>query len=257
MRTEKSTYLTAGQLADYERDGFLVVRRMVSALEIAGLSRAIDAIAARAPVFGKEMFYYEDCLKEKGRRILSRIEKFADYDEALRDFVTADRMIGPASELLGEPAVLFKEKVNFKLPGGGGFLPHQDIQPGWDDYAPFFISALVPIDDSTIENGCLRLAAGHHKKGLIGRKWKPLQGDELKGIEFRNYPMAPGDVAFFDCFVPHESKPNLTDEPRRNLYLTYNRLGDGDHREKYFADKRKSFPPDNEREPGKQYVFRV
>ena len=28
-------------------------------------------------------------------------------------------------------------------------------------------------------------------------------------------------------------------------------------REQYFAAKRKSFPPDNEREPGATYVFRV
>ena len=29
------------------------------------------------------------------------------------------------SDLFDEPAVLFKEKINFKLPGGGGFLAHQ------------------------------------------------------------------------------------------------------------------------------------
>ena len=41
------------------------------------------------------------------------------------------------------------------------------------------------------------------------------------------------------------------------LYVTYNRLTEGDHRERYFAEKRQNFPPDIEREPGKNYVFRV
>jgi len=41
------------------------------------------------------------------------------------------------------------------------------------------------------------------------------------------------------------------------LYVTYNRLSEGDHRRQYYIDKRKSFPPDCEREPGKEYVFRV
>ena len=41
------------------------------------------------------------------------------------------------------------------------------------------------------------------------------------------------------------------------LYVTYNPAAEGDHRERYFADKRASFPPDIEREPGKAYVFRV
>ncbi len=62
---------------------------------------------------------------------------------------------------------------------------------------------------------------------------------------------------FFDSFAPHRSAPNLTDRPRRALYVTYNRASEGDHRARYVADKRANFPPDIEREPGKTYVFRV
>ena len=249
--------LTPQQLDAFKRDGFLVIRGLYDAREIAALSRSIDVLAAAPPEMGKQMAYFEDSLVEKGRKILSRIEKFVEYNPDLRDFVLADKMVGRVSELMGEPAKLFKEKINFKLPGGDGFAPHQDIQPGWDDYADFFISVLVTVDKSTVENGCLELAAGHHTRGLIGRKWKPLEGRELEGIRFVKYPMEPGDVAFFDCFVPHQSEPNLTDKPRRNLYLTYNRAGSGDWREKYFSDKRQSYPPDYERESGKEYRFRV
>jgi ectoine hydroxylase-related dioxygenase (phytanoyl-CoA dioxygenase family) len=116
---------------------------------------------------------------------------------------------------------------------------------------------LIAIDPNTVENGCIELAAGQHRRGLIGRRWQPLAGDELTGVEFAAYAMEPGDVAFFDCFTPHQSKPNLTSRPRRNLYLTYNRAADGDWREQYFSDKRKSYPPDFERDPDATYVFRV
>lgn len=249
--------LSSQQLNDFRRDGFLVIRGLYDRREIAEVSRWIDELAARPAEPGKEMVYFEDSLKEKGKRILSRIEKFSDFHPAFRGFILDEKMTGRASELLGAPAVLFKEKINFKMPGGDGFKPHQDIQPGWDDYADFFLSVLVTIDDSTVENGCLELAAGHHTRGLIGQKWKPLEAAELEGITFVKYPMKPGDVAFFDCFVPHQSAPNLTDKPRRNLYLTFNRGGAGDHRERYFADKRKNFPPDAEREAGKSYQFRV
>ena len=252
-----SGYLSDKELSDYRRDGFVVVRGMYSPAEIRALSDRIDAFSTRKPEFGKQMVYWEDSLLEKGKRVLSRIEKFTDYDEGLKELVCDSRMTGRAADLLGDRPVLFKEKINFKLSGGGGFTPHQDIQPGWDEYAPFFLSALVTVDNSTVENGCLELAAGHHTRGLIGRKWQPLEGEELRGIEFKHYPMAPGDVAFFDCFVPHQSKPNLTPEARRNIYLTFNRAADGDHREKYFTDKRNNYPPDNEREAGKEYIFKV
>jgi 2-aminoethylphosphonate dioxygenase len=70
-------------------------------------------------------------------------------------------------------------------------------------------------------------------------------------------PTAPGDVLFFDSYVPHASKPNLTGAPRRILYLTYNLAAHGDHRLQYFAEKRAAFPPDVERDGTKEYVFRV
>ena len=251
------SYLTGTQLQLFDRDGFLIIPGFYDGSETAELSRAIDSLAAAAPEPGGPMVYFEDSLSEKGKRILSRIEKFTEASPGLSRFVRGDRMMGTVARLLGQPAVLFKEKINFKLPGGGGFTPHQDIQPGWDDYAKYFISVLVTVDESTPENGCLELSAGHHKRGMIGRKWAPLEGSELEGVTFKKYPMRPGDVAFFDCFVPHQSAPNLTSRPRRNLYLTFNRSGEGDARQRYFDDKRKSYPPDNERDPGKEYKFRV
>lgn len=253
----KSALLSSQQLDEFRRDGFVIIPRMYSAVEIAQVSQWVDELVARQPKLGEEMVYYEDSILKPGTKILSRIEKFADYHEGLRSFIRSERMSRCAEEFLGEPALLFKEKINFKMPGGAGFAPHQDIQPGWDAYADYFISVLVTIDKSTVANGCLELSAGHHRRGLIGRKWKPLEGDELKGVEFTKYPMEPGDVAFFDCFVPHQSQPNLTGKPRRNLYLTFSRRSQGDHRLQYFEDKRKSYPPDNEREAGKEYKFRV
>jgi hypothetical protein len=245
------------QLRHFERDGFLIVSRLFTPAEADALRASIDELASRPPEVGRQMAYFEDSVLVPGTRVLSRIERFAEYEPRLGSLVRDPRIVDLTSALLGDHAVLFKEKINFKMPGGGGFTPHQDIQPGWDTYASYFISVLIAIDDNTAENGCLELAAGHHRRGLIGRKWEPLEGGELEGIVFRPCPMAPGDVAFFDCFVPHQSLPNLTDRPRRNIYLTYNRRSEGDFRAQYFADKRKSYPPDFERDPAQTYVFRV
>ena len=249
--------LTSDQLRAFDRDGFVVVREAFDAREIGTYAAAIDALANRPPEIGRQMVYYEDSRTAPGMPVLSRIEKFVEYDGTLARAVFDSRIIDAASALIGDCAVLFKDKINFKLPGGSGFAAHQDIQPGWDSYAPYFLSVQMAIDANTIENGCLELAAGHHRRGLIGRRWEPLEGEELSGLEFVPYPMAPGDLVFFDCFTPHQSQPNRTSGPRRNLYLTFNRAADGDFRERYFADKRKSFPPDHERVPGAAYTFRV
>ncbi|MGH6948610.1 MAG: phytanoyl-CoA dioxygenase family protein [Kiloniellales bacterium] len=151
----------------------------------------------------------------------------------------------------------FKDKINYKRPGGDGFKAHQDSQAGWDDYADFFVTALVSIDVATEQNGCLEMAAGWHDRGLVGALWKPLDEQQTAGMRFVACPTEPGDAIFFDCYAPHRWAPNFTEAQRRVLYVTYNRASAGDQRARYFADKRKSFPPDIEREPGKSYVFRV
>ena len=54
---------------------------------------------------------------------------------------------------LGEPVTAFKDKVNYKQPGGAGFSPHQDkvAYPG----VGRVMSILVAIDDCSVESGCL------------------------------------------------------------------------------------------------------
>ncbi|MCI0591229.1 MAG: phytanoyl-CoA dioxygenase family protein, partial [Gammaproteobacteria bacterium] len=199
--------------------------------------------------------YFEQSRLEPHKRILSRVENFAPYHTGFAKLFNVGVIMGIVAELFGEPAVLFKDKINFKMPGGDGFKAHQDVQAGWDTYARLHITALVSIDESTPKNGCLELAAGQHKKGLIGEKWRPLEDND--DISYLAFPASPGDAVFFDSYAPHRSGPNLTKKPRRVLYITYNRLSEGDHRVKYYADKRQNYPPDCEREPGKTYVFRV
>lgn len=249
--------LSSDHLAQFERDGALVVRGYFTAHEIAHALDAIEALVTRPPRAGHEMVYFEPSVTDPSKKVLQRIEKFVEEDATLRALICASGLAEMAAQLLGAPAVLFKEKINFKMPGGQGFTPHQDIQPGWDDYAPYFISVLVTLDPSTVANGCLELATGHHKRGWIGERMKPLTPEQLRGIAFHKTPTAPGDLIFFDCFAPHQSAPNLTDHPRRNLYLTYNRADAGEYRTRYFADKRVAFPPDFERVPGSNYTFKV
>ena len=40
-------------------------------------------------------------------------------------------------------------------------------------------------------------------------------------------------------------------------FVTHNRGSDGDQRARQHADKHRNYPPDIDRLPGRQYVFRV
>ena len=245
---------TDAEIAAMRRDGYLVVRGFYDAAETEALVRRTGEIAAAPEVVGGQMVYGEDSLLERGRRVVQRIEDFCPHHSAMDGIARSGALSRWLSMLMGGEMVLFKDKINFKYPGGDGFKAHQDQQAGWTVYAPIFVTALVTIDPATIANGCLEIATAPRVHGLIGAEWTPLSEDAL-GLQ--PVPTEPGDVIFFDSFVPHASKPNLTDTQRRVLYLTYNRLDQGDHRRRYFDEKRAAFPPDIERRPGESYVFRV
>ena len=251
-----SKHLTPAQIQAFQRDGYLVIPGFYAPAEMEQIHRWVDEVQGFPDAPGKYQRYYEPSKVDSERRILSRMENLSPYHAGFAELFQGSKLAQAASELLGEPAVLFKDKINFKLPGGDGFKPHQDQQAGWWSYANFFISTLVCVDEATEDNGCLEMAAGHHKRGMF-REWEPLTEEDMEGMEFVPCPTQPGDVVFFDSYAPHRSGPNLSDQRRRLLYVTYNRLSEGDHRARYYEDKRKSYPQDCEREQNKEYRFRV
>lgn len=247
--------LTAEHLQEFRSRGFCIVRGLLGEQAIERLAAWTDELHAWPEVKGRHMMYFEQSRLD-GARILNRLENFLPYHEGL-----AGLSFGPlcdaVGELLGEPCVLFKDKINFKLPGGDGFAAHQDAQAGWCSYAPLHVTALISIDASSVANGCLEMAPRPEQAELVESEWSPLSEEACSLMDFTSVETVPGDALFFDSFVPHRSGPNQTDQPRRVLYVTYNRSSDGDSRERYYADKRASYPPDIERDPDKDYVFRV
>ena len=245
--------LSTRQVNDFHRDGYLLVRGLFSAAETAALRNWTDEVMAWPEQPGRHMMYFEQS-SLTGERILCRVEDIEPWHAQFSEVFNGPRLKGCCGQLFGEDATLYKDKINFKLPGGDGFKAHQDAQAGWDRYASLHITALVGIDACTPENGCLELAALPRQHKLLGESWSPLAEDAL---DYVPVPTRPGDTIFFDSYAPHRSAPNNTELARRVLYVTYNRLSEGDHRRRYYDDKRKSYPPDCEREPGKEYVFRV
>jgi 2-aminoethylphosphonate dioxygenase len=244
----------AAQRAAWERDGYLVVRGFFGAQEMARILAWTEEMQHAPEERGRHWVYHEASLVDPAEKVIQRIENFCPFHVGFDRLVREGRLAAWTAGLMGGAVVLFKEKINFKMPGAPGFKAHQDQQAGWGTYAPLFVTAMVSVDPATIENGCLEMVPGRHREGLIGEEWAPL--DEA-AMTYIPVPTAPGDVIFFDSFAPHASKPNFTGEPRRILYLTYNLAADGDHRAAYHADKFASFPPDIERDGGREYVFRV
>jgi len=180
--------LSDEQIDTFKNDGYLVLRQAFDAEEMTRIETWARELVALPEETGKHWVYHEKSLKGDGADLISRIENIAPFHDGFAELSAV--LKAPVAQLLGEKAALFKEKVNFKMPGGDGFKPHQDSQAGWDDYADFFISALVSIDEANVENGCLQMCGGHHQKGLF-KSWEPLSESPMREVLCRA-PQAPG-----------------------------------------------------------------
>jgi len=170
---------------------------------------------------------------------LCRSENFTPYHEGFKALLAEGVMLDTASALLGEQAVLYKEKINYKLVGGAGYAPHQDA-PAYPFIATH-VSCMVAVDDATPENGCLEVVSGRHAEVLPMDDAGCIAADVVAAMDWEVVPLRAGQTLWFHSRTPHRSGPNHSGRDRRALYPTYNALAEGDLRDAYYAKKLEEF----------------
>jgi ectoine hydroxylase-related dioxygenase (phytanoyl-CoA dioxygenase family) len=170
---------------------------------------------------------------------VARTEHFSDDHPALGTFVSSGMISEVLTELMGEPATLFKEKINYKQPGGAGFAPHQDATAY--RFVDHHVSVMVPIDPASMASGCLYFASGHEVGLMPTDDCGRVTEDHAATLDWQPVEAEPGDLVVFDSYAPHYSDTNHTDQPRRALYLTYNAASRGSFRSAYYEDKLAEF----------------
>jgi hypothetical protein len=145
-------------------------------------------------------------------------------------------LAGLAAGALGVEVVGFKDKINYKQPGGAGFRPHQDLvaYPG----ATRVVSILVAIDECTLASGCLWLA-------LEVDELLPTDGrgvvipDVASSLSWSPAELAPGDAVCIGGMTPHYSEANRSPAARRVLVASYAPAGEGYDREGYYSARKR------------------
>jgi 2-aminoethylphosphonate dioxygenase len=251
-KTQAKRHLTPAQLQSYENDGYLVLKGFLPQKMREDLVKWADEIQTLPEEPGRLMKYFERSSITK-ERLLCRVENILPYYDEIRS-LSYGILTEISSELFGEPAVIYKEKLNFKFPKGNGFNAHQD-QPAFVTFGcPKHLTVMLAIDPNTRESGGLDFVKGKHQPEIMPQNADgSLRTDLQARLNWIPLDAEPGDVVFFDSYAPHRSDINTSTFTRRNLYLTYNPLSFGNFREEYFVKKRTAFPPECERDPNKDY----
>ena len=221
--------LTQQQIADYHRDGYLVVRNFLNDEEISKLYK----IATNDETLQKHAFDLNDQSGKKTKLTLW----YTPGNDAYGLLTKSHRMVDSVNNLLdGDSAVChFHSKLMQKEPKvGGAWEWHQDYGYWYKNEFLFpgeMMSVMVAITEANKQNGCLQVIKGSHKMGRIEHGFAGEQVGAsqhyvdliLKTNELIYVELLPGDALFFHSNLLHRSEANLSDTARWSLISCYNR----------------------------------
>jgi 2-aminoethylphosphonate dioxygenase len=235
---------------DYTEHGFVLIAGATSPDLLDTLCSYVDALETTSKWPPGMEVYFEHSPSD-GRGMVRQIENFYDVHQPLSR-LAEQHLKSWADLVMGEETILFKDKINFKHPGGGGYDAHRDGRfwwrhpetgeqcRGWEYYASEFVSVALFLDDADTTSGCLDVVRGKHTASAMGPVYESLSSEEAASMYFEPVEALAGDVLVMNASTPHRSGPNRSEHSRRVIYFTYNRCSEGNHRSAYFADKRLS-----------------
>lgn len=218
------------QVEDYRRKGYVVLRGVFAAEEVA----AWDAESRRLLRLG---LAHEDNWRTvlyrsaAGLAVVDRLSPVVDISPVFAALVRDERILRPLAALYGEPMLLFKDKIIYKMPGAAGYEMHQDYS-SWQTFPRDLANVIVAIDGADAENGGVEFFPGHHGRLLSAAgELRYMSAGETRQIDASAGEVLktePGDLVVFDCLTPHRSGVNRSGRLRRQLYLTYSSARHGD-----------------------------
>jgi hypothetical protein len=237
---ESSPAAAARSVDSFQRDGFAVYRGVFSPDEMAQLDHEATSLQDRTELIDTQNIrcrWQDHDLS--GECMFDCFDPVIDIGPVCGYFARHSALLSILRRLYGQPARLFKDKLIFKRPGAKGYALHQDFI-GWDTFPESFVTVIIPINETTAENGATEVFPGFHQQGYLSPRdgeYHQLNDDLVDSRTGVMLEMSPGDVAVFSGFTPHRSAPNRSDQSRRQLYLSYNAHSDGgDQRDAHYAE---------------------
>jgi ectoine hydroxylase len=217
--------LTSAELAQYQQDGYLILRKLFDDDE---MNRLLD-FAKSDPALSASAY---------GRKDATGMEtKLALWNEPGENlygmFARSPRIVDRMEQLLGGEVYHWHMKMMLKEPRvGGAWEWHQDYGYWYHNGClfPLLASCLIAVTPSNRENGCLQVLRGSQQMGRIdhGKTGDQTGADmervnaALKRMELEYVECQPGDALFFDGNLLHRSDQNLSEHPRWSLICCYN-----------------------------------
>jgi ectoine hydroxylase-related dioxygenase (phytanoyl-CoA dioxygenase family) len=226
--------LSQSQIEQFWHDGYVVAENAVTAEQLAALRRElagwVEASRGHRSPFGPPTIDGRprfDMGEEHSaeRPALRRVNNPSDISDAYFDVMKNAAMVDMAADLIGPDLKFHHCKINVKLPGSKTEVGyHQDFP-----YTPHtnddIVTALLLLDDMTLENGCLTVVPGSHRGPLHslfanGRFVGYIDAETTARLRPSQIAITgtAGSVCLMHTRLVHGSDANRSSRPR-SLYI--------------------------------------
>ena len=217
--------LTEEQITSYRDNGFLSIERITTDEEVEWLKEIYDRLFVERA--GEEKGMYYDLAAPRGhagREVLPQVLGPDLKVPELRDSNHYRNALKLGTQLLGvDERVTAGGHMIFKPARFGAATPWHQDEAYWNpDVYLNSVSVWMPLDEATVESGCMQFIPGSHKEDL---RWHRhidddplihgLVTDDVDPSKAVACPLAPGGATFHHSGTLHYTAPNTTDSPRR------------------------------------------
>ena len=232
------------QMTNLEREGYLVIEGLFASDDLLPVkdefSILIDHQAQK--LYQSEQLsdlHQDEPFERRLAKIVEEVPEvisslFSDgrfqKGEALFRFMKHSKILDRVECLVGAEILCHPSyNIHPRLPGGYT-SPHQDAGyylPDGDE--TLIIACLVPLVDTSVENGCLWVAPRRHQEGVFRHVWGEgglnLLPKDIPYSERLPLPTRAGSMVIFSSMLPHGSLVNQTDTIRWSMDLRYQEIG--------------------------------
>lgn len=216
--------LSDGQIAQYQRDGHILLEDVLDAACIPPYKEAIEETVA---LRNKETRALKD--RDTYGKAFLQTTNLWEHNAKVAEYVTAQRFASIAARLMGVKRVrLYHDQALFKEAGGGITPWHQD-QHYWPLATNNTITMWMTLADIDADMGTLRFASGSQAEGYLGDI--PISDEsesqlrafvERKGFQLHQADaMRAGSATFHSGWTLHSAPPNFSKRIRPAMTVIY------------------------------------
>ena len=251
--SQSTPTLTSEQHASFARDGYLILHNVLSPDETTSLQKWAQEIHDLPRTASTPWMPYEE-VNARSQRVLCRTENFANSHSGFDALLRGPKIVGILDQLAQEPMCLFKEKINYKLAGSGGFAPHIDATAYTHVKDIKHLTILLAVDSTNMTNGGLEVVDGSHLMTVpVSKSDNCIEPKWVAEQTWTPVELAPGELLVFGSYLAHRSGANTSDKDRKAIYATYNCKREGDLHDDYYRDRAKEWPATHMRKEGEKY----